>query len=90
MQLALGAKAAWLCSLTLEQPVLKKNPELALVADLLLRGLLVTMAWRAQSQRRSHEGAAPSPQCQRGSKVHVYMGRGWGLLMAADAILIAL
>lgn len=72
---------------------LAKSPELAVGADLVLRGLLMTMAWRAQFQRVSDEGATPNAQCQRRrSKVHVFMGQrwGWDLLMAADAMLIAL
>lgn len=68
-----------------------KSPELAVGADLVLRGLLMTVAWRAQFQRVSREGRVPNLQPQRkGVKsACVYGGGVQGLFMEADAMLMA-
>lgn len=72
--------------------MLSQESELPLGAALVLRGLLMTMAWRAQFQRIGYEGTAPNSQSQRRrvKGVCVFGERGeQALSMAADAVLIA-
>lgn len=49
----------------------------------------MTMAWRAQFQRISQEGAAPNLQPQRKRVQSACVYGGGGLFMEADAMLMA-
>lgn len=80
LQLALGAEVAWLSIVTIDWKDLwvAKSPELAVGADLVLRGLLMPVAWRPQFQRVSQEGTAPNLQPQRKRVKSTCVYGGWG------------